>query len=156
MNVAADKADNLHKKSLAFMRKRQKETTEKKPIGSVDMSKKWVRLSVAVDSGACESVMDPEQVPNCKLEETEDSKNEEDFQSATGEPIPNLGALQFPRITRESTLRGMQFGGAPVSKPLASVKRICSAGHTVVFMSLIHLLRCRRRVRCISRWSPYN
>ena len=36
-------------------------------------------------------------------------------------------------ITRESTFRGVQFVGAPVSKPLASVKRICMAGHTVVF-----------------------
>ena len=36
-------------------------------------------------------------------------------------------------ITRESTVRGMVFTGAPVSRPLASVKRLCSAGHAVVF-----------------------
>ena len=68
------------------------------------------------------------------LVQTKESLSEEDdFQSATGEPIPNLGELRIPMITREYTTRGMVFTGAPVSKPLASVKRICSAGHIVIF-----------------------
>ena len=33
----------------------------------------------------------------------------------------------------EETFRGMTFQAAPVSKPLGSVKRICAAGHRVVF-----------------------
>ena len=49
------------------------------------------------------------------------------------EPIPNLGELRIPLLTRESTVRGMSFTGAPVAKPLASVKKICSAGHICVF-----------------------
>ena len=36
-------------------------------------------------------------------------------------------------VTREKTLRGMVFQGAPVAKPLASVKKICQAGHMVIF-----------------------
>ena len=100
------------------------------------MPVKWTRLSIAVDSGACESVINPEEVPSVDLRETDDSRAEEEFQSATGEPIPNLGSLQIPMLTREHTLRGMNFTGAPVSKPLASVKRICGAGHTVVFDDL--------------------
>ena len=33
----------------------------------------------------------------------------------------------------EEPFRGMTFQAAPVSKPLGSVKRICVAGHRVVF-----------------------
>ena len=33
----------------------------------------------------------------------------------------------------EDTFRGMTFQAARVSKPLGSVKRICAAGHRVVF-----------------------
>ena len=91
-------------------------------------------LVIAVDSGACDNVMDPEKVPTVQLIQTQGSlTGEDDFQSATGEPIPNLGELRVPLITREGTSRGMLFKGAPVSKPLASVKRICAAGHVVIF-----------------------
>jgi hypothetical protein len=69
-----------------------------------------------------------------KLVQTKASlSGNDDFQSATGEPIPNLGELKVPMLTREHTSRGMLFTGAPVSKPLASVKKICVAGHVVVF-----------------------
>ena len=36
-------------------------------------------------------------------------------------------------MTAEGTRRRMKLQAAEVSKPLASVKRICEAGHTVVF-----------------------
>ena len=34
---------------------------------------------------------------------------------------------------REGTVRGMVMKASPVTKPLGSVKKICQAGHTVVF-----------------------
>ena len=106
-------------------------------IGSFAESAKryedWKQISIAVDSGACESVIDPSDVPSISLRETKGSKSGEDFQSATGEPIANLGELKIGLITRESTIRGMTFTGAPVNIPLASVKRLCVAGHRVVF-----------------------
>ena len=119
-------------KTISMLRKRNQEVGSK-TIGSVDPAKRWSRLSIAVDSGACESVVDPEQVPGLKLIDTSESLASEEFQSATGEPIPNLGSIQVPMYTRESTIRGMLFTGAPVSKPLASVKKICQAGHVVWF-----------------------
>ena len=79
-------------------------------------------------------MVDPEQIPMIQLVQTAISMSgEDDFQSATGEPIPNLGELKVPLFTREGTTRKMTFTGAPVAKPLASVKKICSAGHVVVF-----------------------
>ena len=65
--------------------------------------------------------------------ESEGSRKGECFFSATGEPIPNLDDIRLPMIMREGTPRGMLIRAAPLSKPLASVKKICQAGHTVVF-----------------------
>ena len=36
-------------------------------------------------------------------------------------------------MTSEGTMRGMKFQAAPVARPLGSVKRMCEAGHQVVF-----------------------
>ena len=47
-------------------------------------------MSIVVDSGACDNVADPEQLPTADLIQTEKSlSGTDDFQSATGEPIPN-------------------------------------------------------------------
>ena len=118
------------------MFKKIKETDDRvvKPLGVCkEAEKKWIRLSIAIDSGACESVIDPSQVPHNELISTQGSNNGEDFQSATGEPIPNLGELRLGFLTREVSIRGMTFTGAPVSQPLGSVKRLCAAGHMVIF-----------------------
>ena len=93
----------------------------------------WRRVSIAVDSGACDNVISPEDVPDQKVVETMESKKGDNFYSATGEPIPNLGDISLPMLTRDGTARGMMMRAAPVSKPLASVRKICKAGHTVVF-----------------------
>ena len=94
--------------------------------------RKWTRVSMAVDSGACDSVADPAQFP-CNVLETAASRSEANFASATGEPIPNLGEMRVPLMTREGTRRSMKVTAAPVTKPLASVKKICQAGHRVIF-----------------------
>ena len=91
------------------------------------------RISIAVDSGACDNVISPDDVPEQQVVESSGSKKGENFYSATGEPIPNLGDIKLPMIMREGTARGMLMRAAPVSKPLASVKKICQAGHTLLF-----------------------
>jgi len=93
----------------------------------------WRRIAIAVDSGACDNVISPDDVPEQQVMESSASKKGENFYSATGEPIPNLGDIKLPMIMREGTARGMLMRAAPVSKPLASVKKICQAGHAVVF-----------------------
>ncbi len=93
----------------------------------------WKRISIAIDSGACDSVISPEDVPDYEIYESKDSRRGENFQSATGEPIPNLGDLRLPMYLREGQVKGMVMKAAPVAKPLGSVKRICAAGHRVVF-----------------------
>ena len=92
----------------------------------------WRRMSMAVDSGACDNVADPDQVP-CRVLETEASRSGANFASASGEPIPNMGEMVVPMLTREGSMRSMRIQAAPVTKPLASVMKIVQAGHTVVF-----------------------
>ena len=108
------------------------------PVGgcvknSSDAQPAWRRVSIAIDSGACDSVLSPEHVPDHEVHESVESWRGENFQSATGEPIPNLGDLRLPLYMREGTVRGMVMKASPVTKPLGSVKKICQAGHTVVF-----------------------
>ena len=92
-------------------------------------------ISIAVDSGACDNVISPEELPaySDMITETRASKNGEDFVSASGDVIPNYGELRIPMVTRENTTRGMIFQAAGVAKPLGSVKKMMQANHQVVF-----------------------
>ena len=108
-----------------------------KPINNVNESQLryggWQLLSIAIDSGAAETVIPHKLVGQHPIGATRDSLSGLCYASATGQPIPNLGEQKLPLLTMEGTMRGMTFQAAPVSKPLGSVKRICAANHRVVF-----------------------
>ena len=77
----------------------------------------WTKLSLAVDSGACESVVDAaEQVPGYEVPETRASKSGLVYASATGEESPNLGEVFLPMLTTENTKRPMKMQVAEVSR----------------------------------------
>lgn len=137
LKLAADRKDTVPRK--------MKKEEEKGELNGLTMmkesllgtckeeeAKKWTRVSMAVDSGACDSVADPDQIP-CQVDDTQASRSGANFASATGEPILNMGEMKVPLMTREGTFRSMRITAAPVTKPLASVKKICQAGHRVVF-----------------------
>ena len=114
------------------------ESQSEKTIGAVSEkgdpnNNGWRRMSFAVDSGACATVADPSELLNYEVKETTASKAGECFTAASGDPIPNLGGMRAPIVTRESTNRLMQATAAPVTKPLLSVKQLCRMGHVVVF-----------------------
>ena len=88
---------------------------------------------MAIDSDAAETVIPQRLVSQHPLKDTNASRSGLCYSSATGQPIPNLGEQCFLLFTMEETFRGMTFQAAPVSKSLGSVKRICAAGHRVVF-----------------------
>ena len=100
---------------------------------SSDAQPAWRKVSIAIDSGACDSVISPEHVPDREVHGSVESRRGENFQSATGEPIPNLGDPRLPLCMREGRVGGMVMKASPVTTPLGSVKKICQAGHTVVF-----------------------
>ena len=78
-------------------------------------------------------MVDPDGAPGHEITETPESRRGKHFASAIGEPIPNLGTVQLPMVLREMSLRSMKLCAAPVTRPLASVKKICKAGHMVIF-----------------------
>ena len=133
-NCSEDKCGEESCKKLIGMLQARNNGRERTPINACsDQSRKWTKLSIAMDSGAAESVIDPRELPSIQVVETKASRAGEEFSSATNEPIPNLGELKFGMLTREGSLRGMTMQGAPVSMPLGSVKRTCAQGHVVVF-----------------------
>ena len=79
------------------------------------------------------SVATAADVPGHEVTETTAAINGVGFVSATGAPIPNEGQIVLPKVTREGSLRRMTMQAAPVAKPLASVQKICDAGHLVIF-----------------------
>ena len=93
----------------------------------------WRRVSIANDSGACDSVISPEHFPDHEVHESVESRRGENFQSVTGEPVSNLGDLRPPLYMREGTARDMVMKAFLGTKLLGSVKKICQAGHTLVF-----------------------
>ena len=91
--------------------------------------------SVAVDSGACDNVINPKDLAayEDQVMETEASANQVNFLAANGEEIDNNGEVKVPAVTRERTLRGITFQAAGVSKGLLSVEKMNENGHAVVF-----------------------
>ena len=79
------------------------------------------------------TVANPEEIPNYPVSEMPQSKAGEEFVAAAGDPIPNLGGMKVPIITREATQRLMSVTAVPVLKPLMSVKQLYTSGHAVIF-----------------------
>ena len=137
----AGESKGHQKKKVAFpvlkqIRTLQKATKKEKTVAACNERKKgWQCLSVAVDSGACDNVIDPQDVSAYEdtVEETDASKNQENFLAANGEEIPNYGQMKVPAITREKTVRGITFQAAGVSKGLLSVEKMNECGHVVIF-----------------------
>ena len=80
------------------------------PVGgcvknSSDAQPAWRRVSTAIDSGAFDSVISPEHVPDHEVHESVESWRGENFQSATEEPIPNLGRLAVATVQGRNSQR---------------------------------------------------
>ena len=90
-------------------------------------------MSIAIDSGAAETVIPHTLILHHPIRATKKSLAGVTYASATNEPIPNLGEQQLPLVTQERSLRLMTFQAAPVAKLLGSVRKICAARHRVVF-----------------------
>ena len=90
---------------------------------------KWRRLEVAVDSGAS-VLINPDELSDHFVRDTVASKAGES--NLPQPPVPfrtwEKSALM---LTREESLRAVNFTVAPVAKPLAVVKKMCAVGHTV-------------------------
>ena len=70
----------------------------------------WKKVSLAIDSGACDNVIDAEELlHDYKVHQTEASTSGMKYASATGEEIPNLGEVMLPMMTFEGTKKKMRM-----------------------------------------------
>ena len=88
---------------------------------------------IIIDSGACASVMPTQWCSHVPLQKTPQSEAGEYFNAANGQRIYNQGNKTVTMMTREVTMRDMNFTVCGVSKALGSVSQMCRAGHRVVF-----------------------
>ena len=93
----------------------------------------WKMLSIAIGPGATATVIRDTLATEYPIMAKAMSEAGVCYVSDTGELIPNLGEQRFPLTMGEGSFRAMTFQAAPVAKPLGSVKKICQAGHIVVF-----------------------
>ena len=92
----------------------------------------WQLVTLTVDSGASETVCHSEHFPNTPVNQ-DSPKHGLRYKGASGNPIVNQGDKKIAFITDEGEQRDMLFQVCDVTKPLASVSRICKKGHRVVF-----------------------
>jgi hypothetical protein len=91
-------------------------------------------IRIALDSGAGDHVVGPEDVQGLTIEESAGSKAGRHFMAANKQRIPNIG--QVTVTMKDQGTNGM-FNSvlqiAEVSRPLYSVGRMCDAGAEVTF-----------------------
>ena len=106
----------------------------------------WKKVKFTVDSGAGETVMSRDDLPGIDVKESEGSRRDQHYLTANNARIPNEGEkklLAFISGTWKQGNNGWQemvpegksvtTQVAAVTQPLMSVKRLCQAGHRVVF-----------------------
>ena len=95
----------------------------------------WQEVEFAVDSGATETVLGEDMLPEVELKEGAASRRGVEYEVANGEKIPNLGEKKFRGVTEEGKSRNITAQVCDVNKALLSVKKVMSAGNRVVFDS---------------------
>ena len=95
-------------------------------------AKSWTSLSLTMDSGAGEHVCGTNDAPHTPIQQTA-STNIVKYVTANGDEIPNMGEKDIRIFTKEGHKCLMKMQVTKVRKPLASISRICSEGHEVIF-----------------------
>ena len=94
----------------------------------------WVKVEVAVDSGATETVMDERTLAGViDITESPAMKRGVTYEVADGATIPNLGERKFLGVSEEGVARGMTAQVCAVNKTLMRVSKLVNKGNRVVF-----------------------
>ena len=116
--------------STKELKKRHKEETQKiMQLQSPNPTK--MKHPIIVDSGAAESVIPIGWCPQAKVEAGPNKGKT--YAAANGNSIKNKGEQVITMFTREGQTKHMKFQVCEVTRPLASVYKICEAGHSVIF-----------------------
>ena len=93
----------------------------------------WEELKLTIDSGACDHVINPEEIPSEDVQITDAVRQGVTYTSASGHAIPNLGQARVQGLTQDGSDMSLTMQVAGVKKPLASVRKMTKAGNRVVF-----------------------
>ena len=107
------------------------------------------RGRITIDSGAAESVMPPDEVPEIPIQESDGHKKGLNYVAANGSKMPNLGEKKVRFNTKDGTSSGITFQITNSRKPLASVSKIVKQGNSVTFSpsgSFIQNVRTGRKI----------
>ena len=81
-----------------------------------------------MDSGAVDTVGNPNEFLGATIKETRESKDDERWISANGDEIPKLGEMDIKFQTSDGQNLKMKIKAGEVSKTLISVSRLLEAG----------------------------
>ena len=95
----------------------------------------WEEFEMGVDSGATETVVNPEMLTNVDTVCGEAKKRGVEYEVATGELIPNLGEKRFVAVSEGGVTRKLTSRVADVNQVLLSVRTMMNSGRRVVFDS---------------------
>ena len=94
----------------------------------------WVKVEVAVDSGATETVMGERTLAGViDISDSPAMRRGVTYEVADGTTIPNLGERKFLAISEEGVARGITAQVCAVNKTLMSVSKVVNKGNRVVF-----------------------
>ena len=97
-------------------------------LNSVEEKWVWKKIEAAVDSGAVDHVIDPDDVPGINMIETDASRAGRAWTGPSGEEIPKLGAIKLPWTIGDGQNRILNFQAGKVGRPLISASRLEDAG----------------------------
>ena len=98
----------------------------------------WKKVKFCVDSGADETVMAEDELPEVETKDSWGSKHGQAYEVANGAEIENQGEKKFTGVMNsvegwETEGKGVTAQICDVHRPLMSVRKMCKAGHRVVF-----------------------
>ena len=104
------------------------------PVSMCTADVEWVKLELAVDSGAAETICPGAQAPDVPTVPGQKMAQGERYTCAGGKTIPNLGEKRLLMCTEESaTEHRLTMQVADVNRALMFVSRAVDAGSRIVF-----------------------
>jgi len=94
---------------------------------------RWEKITVAIDSGAVDSVGPKTMATDVGIRDTPASRAGLKYRAANGTSIDNYGEKTIQGVTKQGRKVGMTFQIADVTKPLGAVRAMLAAGNKVVF-----------------------